>query len=99
MLVIKRKRLVVVVNRWQVWIGQHICQNLQASTLARLQLTGFVAYPATLPFFLVLPFFGIANAGLGFNVIEPSVLNPIPAGPNVFASDGACVTADTLVQI
>ena len=62
-----------------------------------------------LPFFLRVqpPFqrfwfsqsFGIADAGLGLDIVEPGVFHAFAAGPHVLAGDGAGVAADALVEV
>ncbi|KAG1320467.1 hypothetical protein G6F63_014242 [Rhizopus arrhizus] len=67
--------------------------------LAWFQLAGSRALPAALPLVLVFPFLGIADAGLGFHVVEPGIFDTVAAGPDVLAGDRASVAADALVQV
>src|SRR5262249_36750658 len=48
---------------------------------------------------LVLPIFGIADARLGLDVVEPRVLHALAVGPNVLAGDRASVTPDAFVEV
>ena len=91
--------LVVVVDLRQVRVGEQIGQDAQLAALARFQLAAGRAVPAALPLALVLPFLGIADAGLGFHVVEPGVLDAVAAGPDVLAGDRAGMAADALVQV
>src|SRR5690606_17785518 len=58
-----------------------------------------LARPATVPFVLVFPLLGVADAGLGLDVVEPGVLDTGAAGPDVLAGHAAGVAADALVQV
>ena len=83
MFVIVGERLVIFVNGRQVRVGEDIGQDFQLAALTRLQLAVGAAHPAAVPFVLVFPFFRVADAGLGFHIIEPGVFHAIAAGPHV----------------
>ena len=97
--VVKGKRLVVVVNLRQVGVGKDAHQQLPLGTLARLNLAAGQALPATVPLVLVFPFLGIADAGFGFDIVEPGVFHARPTGPDVFAGDRTSVATNALVQV
>ena len=98
-LVVVGERLVVVVDRRQVRVGKQVRQNAQLAPLARLELAARGAHPAPVPLLLVLPLLGIADTGLGLDVVEPGVFHAITAGPDVLAGHRAGVATDALVQI
>ena len=66
---------------------------------ARLDLAVLLALPAAVPALLVLPVLGIADAGLGLDIVEPCVFHAFAAGPHVLAGDRAGVTPDALVEV
>ena len=57
------------------------------------------ALPAALPALLVFPILGIADARLGFDIVEPCVFHPFAAGPDVLAGNAAGMAPDALVEI
>ena len=63
------------------------------------ELAVALADPAAVPTVLVLPVLGVADAGLGLDVVEPGVFHALAVGPNVLAGDGAGVTPDALVEV
>src|SRR5690606_16089174 len=65
--VVVGERFVVVVDGRQVGVGEQVRQNLQLAALARFDLAGGRARPAAVPARLVFPFFGVADAWLGFH--------------------------------
>ena len=97
--VVERERLVVVVDLRQVRVGEDAHQELPPRALPRLDAAVRLADPAAVPLVLVLPFLGIADAGLGLDVVEPRVFHAGPAGPHVLAGDRAGVAADALVEV
>ena len=97
--VVEGERFVVVVDFRQVRIGEDVGQDTPLGADARLDGAVGAALPAALPALLVLPILGIADAGLGLDVVEPSVFDTFAAGPDVLAGDGAGVTADALVEV
>src|SRR5690606_1093641 len=98
-LVVEVERLVVVVDLRQDGVGEDVGQHAQAAAGLQHQLAGGAAHPAAVPLALVLPFLGIADAGLGLDVVEPGVLDALAAGPHVLAGDRAGVAADALVEV
>lgn len=78
MLVIEGKGFVIVVNLRQVRVGEDFGEDRQASPLFGCDLAVLLSLPTTLPALLVLPVFGIADAGFGLDVVEPSVFHPLP---------------------
>ncbi len=97
--VVERERLVVVVDLRQVRVGEDAHQQLPLRALPGLDAAVGLAYPAAVPLVLVLPFLGIADAGLGLDVVEPGVFHAGPAGPDVLAGDRTGVAADALVEV
>src|SRR3990167_1643998 len=97
--VVEGEGLVVVVDLRHVRIGEQAHQQLPLAALARLDRAIAVAMPAAVPLVLVFPFLGVANAGLGFDVVEPGVLHARAAGPDVLAGHRAGVATDALVQV
>ena len=77
MLVIEIERLVVVVDLRQIRVGEDLRQQAPAATGLELQTACGGAHPAAIPFLLVFPFLGITDAGLGFDVVEPGVLDAL----------------------
>ena len=67
--------------------------------MLRLDLAVLLAAPAAVPALLVLPLLGIADAGLGLDIVEPGVFHAFAVGPHVLAGDGTGVTPDALVEI
>src|SRR5690606_12624560 len=96
--VIEIERFVIIVDLGQVGIGKNIRQDPPFGPLFWPQLAA-LTYPAAVPAILVFPVGGIAHAGLGFDVIELDVFNPVAIGPDVLASDRASMTADAYIQI
>jgi hypothetical protein len=97
--VVEGEGLVVVVDLRQVGVGEDLHQQLPLAALARLDLAVGLADPAAVPLVLVLPFLGVADAGLGLDVVEPGVLHAGAAGPDVLAGHRTGVAADALVQV
>ena len=97
--VVEGEGLVVVVDFRQVRVGEDFHQQLPLAALARHDGAVGTAHPAALPLVLVLPFLRVADAGLGFDVVEPGVFHAGPAGPHVLAGDRTGVAADALVEI
>ncbi|MCY1231524.1 hypothetical protein D9M72_439770 [compost metagenome] len=98
-LVVEVERLVVVVDARQVRVGEDVRQHAELAADPRVDRAILVADPAALPFLLVLPFLGIADTGLGLDVVEPGVLHAFATGPDVLAGDRAGVAADAFVQV
>src|SRR5690606_1823661 len=97
--VFEREGLVEVVNLWKVGVGKELGQHAPLGADARLKPSILLANPAAFPALLVLPVFGIADAWLGLDVVEPDVFNPFPVGPDVLAGDRAGVTPDAFVEV
>ncbi len=97
--VVEGEGLVVVVDLRQVRVGEDAHQQLPLAALARADRAVGVADPAAVPLVLVLPFLGVADAGLGLDVVEPGVFDAGAAGPDVLAGHAAGVAADALVQV
>src|SRR5690606_54388 len=98
-LVVEVERLVVVVDAGQVRVGEDVRQHAELAADARVDGAVGIADPAALPLLLVFPFLGVADAGLGLDVVEPGVFHAFAAGPDVLAGDRAGVAADALVQV
>ena len=73
--------LVVILDGGQVGVVEEGSQLLEAAAGLGLDLAGCRALPAALPLFLVLPGARVAEAGAGFDVIEPDVLGAFAVGP------------------
>ncbi len=98
-LVVEVERLVVVVDRRQVRVGEDVRQHAELAADLRVDGAVAVAHPAALPLVLVFPLLRVADAGLGLDVVEPGVFHAFAAGPDVLAGDRAGVAADALVQV
>jgi hypothetical protein len=99
MVVIKIERFVEIVDLGQIRIGEDIGENPPLAALLGLQFSGFGPGPAAVPAFLVFPVLGIADAGFGLDIVEPGVLDPFAAGPDVLAGHRTGVAADAFVEI
>ena len=98
--VVEGERLVVVVERRQVGVEEDVEQAPASATpLFSSQAALAVELPAAVPGLLVLPALGVADAGLGLDVVEPHVLGAVAVGPDVLAGDAAGVAADALVEV
>ncbi|MNT45632.1 hypothetical protein D3C72_1822280 [compost metagenome] len=99
MVVVEGEGLVIVVDFRQVGVGEDLHQQLPLAALARHDGAIRLAGPAAIPAFLVFPLLGVANAGLGLDVVEPGVFHAGAAGPDVLAGHAAGVAADAFVQV
>src|SRR5262249_22656969 len=99
MLVVVGEGLVVVVDLWQMRIGEDLGQDRQTPALLRRDLAVLLALPAAVPALLVLPVLGIADARLCFDVVEPCIFHALARGPHVLAGDGAGMAADAFVEV
>src|SRR5690606_19485359 len=99
MVVIEIKRFVEIVDLGQVGVGKDIGKDAPLAALPGLQMPRFRPHPAAVPAFLVFPILGIADAGLGLDVVEPRVFDPLARGPDVLAGDRTGMTADAFVQV
>ena len=97
--VVEGEGFVVVVNLRQVGVAEDLHQQRPFATLLGHDGAIGLADPATLPLVLVFPLFGIANAGLGLDVVEPGVFHTGAVGPDVLAGDGTGVATNALVQV
>src|SRR6185312_11675149 len=82
-----------------VGIGEDVGEDRPFAALPGHDLAVALALPAALPALLILPVLGIADAGLGFDIVEPRVFHPLTRRPHVLAGDGAGMAADTLVEV
>ena len=98
-LVVVGERLVVVVDRGQVGVGEDRQQLLDLPAGLQSQPALAVELPAAVPARLVGPLARIALPGLGLDVVEPDVLGAGPVGPDLLAGDRAGVAADALVEV
>ena len=99
MLVVEIERLVVVVDFRQVGVGEDVRQHPELAADFRVDGAVAVAHPAAVPFVLVFPLLGVADAGFGLDVVEPGVFHALAGGPDIFTGDGTGVAADALVQV
>src|SRR5262249_37977266 len=97
--VIEGERLVVVVDVGEMRIGEDLGEDRQAPALLRHDLAVLAALPAAAPALLVFPVLGIADAGLGLDIVDPRVFHAQTRGPDVLAGDRAGMAADALVEI
>ncbi|MNE42491.1 hypothetical protein D3C80_1366170 [compost metagenome] len=86
-LVVKIKGFVVIIDARHMRVGEDFTQQQRTVTHTRLQFAVDFADPAALPFFLVFPVGREACTRFGLNVVEPGVLRPFAAGPDVFTGD------------
>ncbi len=98
-LVVEVEGLVVVIDFRQVRVGEDVRQHAELAADARDDGAVGVTLPAALPLLLVLPLFRVTDAGLGFDVVEPGVLDAFAAGPDVLAGDRAGVATDAFVEV
>jgi hypothetical protein len=96
--VIEGERLVVVVDLRHVRVGEDVQQAVQLGAGFQLQLA-VLQFPAAAPDLLVFPLLRIADAGLGFDVVEPGVFHALAVGPHVLAGHRTGVATDALVQV
>src|SRR5215813_10788545 len=80
-------------------IGEDLGEDRKAPALLRHDLAILASLPAAAPPLLIFPVLGIADAGLGLDIVEPCVFHTQARGPDVLASDRAGVAADALVEI
>ena len=99
MLVVEGERLVVVVDLRQIGIGEDIGENAPFGAHARLELAVFLAQPAAIPALLVFPFLGIADAGLGLDIVEPGIFDAFARGPDILAGHRTGVAPDAFVEV
>ena len=92
-------RLVIVVDGGQVGVGEDIGQNLEFAALFGNDFAILDPFPTAVPLLLIFPVFRIADAGLGFDVVEPGVFHAVAGSPNVLTSHRTGVAADALVQV
>src|SRR5690606_27592752 len=97
--VFKGVGFVEVVDFRQVRIREDFRQDAPLSPLPGHDLAVLAAHPAALPAVLVFPVFGVADARLGFNVVEPDIFHAFAVGPDVFTGDRTGMAADALVQV
>ena len=98
-LVVESERLIVVIHLGQVGVGENVRQHPPFATNTRFNPTVVTAHPAALPLGLVLPLFGIADTGLGLDIVEPGVLHTFATGPDIFAGHRTGVATNTLIKI
>src|SRR5215472_2279549 len=99
MLVVVSERFVVIVDFRQVRVGEDLRQDRESAALLRRDLAVLLALPTAVPASLVLPVFGIADAGFGLHIVEPRVFHALTRGPHVLAGDRTGMAADTLIQV
>ena len=97
--IIKIKRFIIIVNFRQVRVGKKISQHPPLRAHFGYNFTVRFASPATVPFLLIFPLFGIADTRFCFHIVEPCIFNAFPGGPDIFTGYGAGVAADTFIEI
>jgi hypothetical protein len=75
--VLEVERLVIVVDLRHVRVGEYVGEHPPLAAQARLDPAVRLAAPAALPLVLVLPLFGIADARLALDVVEPVILGAL----------------------
>ena len=98
-LVVVGPRLVVVVDRGQLRVGEDRQQLLEPAAGLELEPAALVELPAALPPLLVLVGARVALPGPGLDVVEPDVLDAGAVGPRLLAGHRAGVAADALVEV
>ncbi len=91
-------RFVVVIDGGQVGIVKDVKAFVDATTGFQLQCVA-IELPATFIKLLIFPFFGIADTGFAFDIVEPHVFGAVAVGPHILARDAAGVAADAFVQV
>src|SRR5215469_370222 len=99
MFVIVSEGFIVVVDFRQMRVREYLREDREPSALLRRDLAVLLALPAAVPALLVLPIFGIADAGFGLDIVEPRVFHALPRGPHVLAGDRAGMAADTFIEV
>jgi len=99
LLVVIAPRLVVVIDRGQIRVVKDGQKLLDPPAGLQPQPALAVEFPAAAPVLVVLPALGVAQPGLGLDIVEPHVLRPRPVGPHLLAGHAAGVAADALVQV
>ena len=99
MAVVEVERLVIIVDLGQIGIGEYLGEDAPLGAHLRLEPAVGLADPAAVPLLLVLPFLGVADAGLGLDIVEPGVFDAFAIGPNVLAGHRAGVAADAFVEV
>src|SRR3546814_7584708 len=82
-------RLVVIVDRRQLGIGEDGGELLQPAAALQRESATAVEFPAALPLLLILVSPGVALAGPRLHIVEPDVLGAGAVGPRLLARDGA----------
>src|SRR3989344_1121134 len=98
MRIVVSKRLVIVVYFRHIRVGKNVEELGGTATGFKLQLA-ILELPATVPYILILPLFGITHARLRFHVVKPGVFHAFSVSPHVLAGNRAGVTADAFVQV
>src|SRR3546814_8818033 len=96
---VKRVRLVEIVDLGQVRIGEDLRKDAPLRPLPWDDLAILTSDPAAFPAVLIFPVLGIADAGLCLDVVEPDVFHAFAVGPDVLAGDRAGVAPDALVEV
>src|SRR5690606_7889324 len=73
MLVVEGEGLVIIVDFREVGIGENLCQDSPFGADSRFDLAVLLASPPAVPAILIFPVLRIADAGLGFDIVEPGV--------------------------
>ena len=98
-LIIKGEGFIVIVNLRQNRVSENFRQNAHFAAETRGQFAVYPADPAALPLILVFPVFWIANARLGFDVVEPRIFHAFTPGPDVLTGDRAGVAANAFIEV
>src|SRR4029078_12150411 len=91
--------LVIVVDFWKIGIGEDVRQHAPLRPDLGDYLSVLFSCPPALPALLILPVLRIADAWLGFDVIEPRVFHALAVGPHVLTGNGTGVAPDALVEV
>jgi hypothetical protein len=73
--IVKGKGFVIVINFREAGVAEDFGQHAPFAAGGQFDLAVGLARPSSLPAFLVLPVLRVANAGLGFHIVEPGILH------------------------
>lgn len=93
------ERLAIIVDLRQMRVDEYIRHYPPLGALLGWQLTRTSSFPTAVSAGLVFSISGVHGARLGFNIVESRVFNPVAAGPEVLAGDGADVALDAFIEV
>ena len=96
----ERPLAVVLVHLRQHGVVEEVDHLPEAGRLVQLRLIASrVLLPSAPVLVLVLPLAGVANAGLGLDVVPEHVFRALAVGPHVLARDCAGLAAQAFVEV